>query len=127
MSQTILLICLVLILSLSGQSLMKKGVTQIGVITLASLRQEFFPLLWRIISNRYVLSGVFLAGIGAFLWLIVLSQANLSYALPILGALAYIVLPIISWLFLGEKVSLLRWFGTGIICVGIIIVARSQL
>ena len=125
MSQTILLICLVLILSLSGQSLMKKGVTQIGVITLASLRQEFFPLLWRIISNRYVLSGVFLAGIGAFLWLIVLSQANLSYALPILGALAYIVLPIISWLFLGEKVSLLRWFGTGIICVGIIIVARS--
>lgn len=119
------LICLVVVLSLGGQTLMKKGMDHVGPITIRAFVKTPFLTAFQMISNPVVFLGVILAGIGAFVWLIVLSQTDLSLALPILGGLGYLLSPLISVLLLGEHVTLLQLAGTILIVVGIMMVSRG--
>lgn len=119
------LICLVLILSLGGQTLMRKGMKHVGPIAIRAFIKAPFSTTFRMISNPVVFLGVIFAGMGAFIWLIVLSRIDLSVALPILGGLGYLLLPLISVLLLGEHVTVLRLAGTILIVMGVIIVSRS--
>lgn len=96
MSRVILLILFVLIFTLSGQVLMKKGMNRIGAITFDQPGK-----LLQIAMEPLVIGGVLLMALGALVWLVILSQADLSYALPLFGGLAYLALPAISWVFLG--------------------------
>lgn len=121
MKETILLIFCVLALSLSGQALMKKGITQIGMITLEALMQNPLGRACAMLTNPLIIMGLFLAAIGAFLWLIVLSRADLGYALPLLGGLAYLLIPFISWLFLGEQLTVYRVLGILFIGGGVLL------
>jgi len=104
---------------------MRKGMKHVGPITIGAFIKAPFSTAFRMISNPVVFLGVIFAGIGAFIWLIVLSQIDLSVALPVLGGLGYLLLPLISVLLLGEHVTVLRLAGTILIVVGVIIVSRS--
>jgi multidrug transporter EmrE-like cation transporter len=114
-----LLIGLVVAFAITGQVLMKRGMGQIGIITL-----EHAAKILQIATNGSVLAGLFLMGVGALIWLIVLSQADLSYALPLFGGLAYLLIPLISWLFLGEPITLVRWLGISLIAGGMYLASR---
>ncbi|MEZ4731852.1 MAG: hypothetical protein R3E79_32425 [Caldilineaceae bacterium] len=48
----------------------------------------------------------------------------MSYAYPLL-ALNFVLITVSSRLILGESVPIARWIGLAVICVGILIVARS--
>jgi multidrug transporter EmrE-like cation transporter len=63
-------------------------------------------------------------GLSAFLWLVVLSRLDLSYAYPFL-ALNLVLITLVSWIVLGEMIPTLRWLGLGLICLGVVVVARS--
>ena len=68
--------------------------------------------------------GLAAYGLGAVLWLVVLSRLDLSFAYPLL-ALSYILIPLLSYLVLGENVPALRWVGIAVIFMGVVIVART--
>lgn len=119
MSRVILLIFFVLIFALSGQVLMKKGMNRIGPITFDQPAK-----LLQIAMEPLVIGGVLLMVLGALVWLVILSQADLSYALPLFGGLAYLVLPVISWIFLGEPMTLSRLLGILLISSGVFLVTR---
>ena len=61
---------------------------------------------------------------GTALWLGVLYRMDLSRAYPFLG-LGTILVVALSRVWLREPVSLLRWFGVGLIAAGISLVAGS--
>jgi drug/metabolite transporter (DMT)-like permease len=62
--------------------------------------------------------------IGAlFVWLHALKYVPLIIAFS-LAAATQIVIPLGSWLFLGEQISLVRWAGIVIVTLGIMIIAR---
>lgn len=68
----------------------------------------------------YVLSFTVATG----LWLVALSRMNVSYAFPLLSA-SYIFVALIAHFFLKESVQSRRWLGIIVICLGVIIIARS--
>jgi len=121
MKQIILLLVTVT-LNVVGQYLMKRGMSDVGVIT-GALNQLLISLATAF-TNPYVLAGVGAYGLSSIFWLILLSRVDLSYAYPALS-LGYVLITLVSALFLGEEVSPLRWAGVLIICVGVIAVARS--
>lgn len=118
-----LLIILNDLLDTSAQLLMKKG---LGLVELNSVMAFFHHLID--FSNH----GIFLFWLGLaiylsnfFLWMKILSQIDLSVALP-LASSSYILIPIAAVYFLHEFVSPLRWLGLVLIILGITFVSKSK-
>ena len=115
------LIALSIAASVAGQATIKLGVSQPN-----TKNDVLLGLVAMILHSPLILLGLFLYGIGALAWIAVLSRMDLSYAYPFL-ALNFVLITIVSQVALGETVPLLRWFGVGIIFVGVLVVARSTL
>ncbi len=74
--------------------------------------------------NLYIFLGFLSLGLGAFLWLIVLSKMELSLAYPMLS-LGYVLVTLISKFFFKEEIPRSRWIGVAIIMFGIILISRT--
>jgi drug/metabolite transporter (DMT)-like permease len=56
-------------------------------------------------------------------WLYILRNVPLSVAFP-LSHVVHVFIPLACWLFLHEFISTRRWFGIGLLIVGLLIVAK---
>jgi drug/metabolite transporter (DMT)-like permease len=72
------------------------------------------------LKNPFLVSAVFLYAVTILIWIYVLRTLPLSLAYP-LTALSYVIVPILSFLFLHEKISWQTVLGCGVIIVGIVI------
>ena len=80
--------------------------------------------IFEVIANRYVWAGLFLYGIGVLLYLYMLSKFEVSYISPIVTASIFLLLIILSYLFLNEQITTKRIIGMLIIIAGIFIVSK---
>ena len=71
-----------------------------------------------------VYTGLFLFGLSALVWLVVLSRASLSFAYPF-AALTYVLILLFDLFILDETVPPLRWAGVAFIVAGIFLVSRT--
>ena len=100
-----------------------------GVMTQA--RFPVVDLSSAVIFLRAVFSSPFLwAGLSTvvvvfIIWSTVLSKIDLSVAVPI-ASFSYILVPVVSVIFLHEKISVLRWGGILFILAGVILVSLSS-
>lgn len=126
MTRTILLILIDVLFSVAGQLSLKRGMMEVGEINAAFFSNNLLAGVWRMFTTTpFVILGLAMYGAGAFIWLIVLSRANLSYAYPMI-ALTYVLVPLAAWLFLNEPpIPPLRWAGMALIIAGVILVAHS--
>jgi drug/metabolite transporter (DMT)-like permease len=106
----------------AGQLALKMGTTRVG----AAAIQASGPVSTLITAFRspLVWLGLALYGLGALAWILVLTRMDLSLAYPFL-ALNFVLIAIVSRLFLGETIPALRWGGIAVICLGILLIARS--
>ena len=106
-----------------GNVLTRGGLAQLG--PLEDFRPR--PLLryaWAAARNARVMGGVVI-NFGQFLsWLVVLSWAELSWALP-MNALEYIVVAVMAWKMLGERLEPRRLAGIGLIATGVFLTMLS--
>jgi len=58
-------------------------------------------------------------------WSAILSKIDLSVAVPV-ASFSYIAVPVVSMVFLGETISVTRWFGICFILAGVILVSMSS-
>ena len=72
----LIIIAICIIFNIIGQLSLKKGMVTIGKTSVADF---FTGKFFTIIFNYYVFFGLMLYGIGSFLWLVVLSKADLSF------------------------------------------------
>jgi drug/metabolite transporter (DMT)-like permease len=106
-----------------GDMLLAHGMKKVGAVTSYS-PSALIKIGAKIFSNPSIIIGIiFLAGF-FFLWLAVLSWSDISFVLP-LTALSYVLTAIFANYFLNETVSLLRWAGTILICIGVALVTKS--
>jgi drug/metabolite transporter (DMT)-like permease len=105
-----------------GQILLKNGMNKMPSITLTA--NHFLRIVWQMGTNVYVFLGLAIYVISVIFWLAALSQVDLSYAYPF-ASLSYIVMLTASWALFHENVNLLRVAGTLVICIGVILIARS--
>ena len=75
-------------------------------------------------GEPFVWAGLALFGISAAVWLLVLSQASLSFAYPF-AAITYVLILLFDHFVLDDPVPGLRWAGVALIGLGIFLVSRT--
>lgn len=106
-----------------GQISMKAGMRQVRQIDDASDLLDLSTIV-QIFSNFYVVGGLVLYMISAFLWLGALSTLDVSLMYPLLS-LGYVVTAFFAMAFLGEIVTYSRWAGIALVVVGCILIVKS--
>lgn len=107
-SQYALLVAIMLTASL-GDTLLSRGMAQVGPVSLHHL-----GLLWHALANVYIMAGIVLL-IGFFAsYTAALSWADLTFVMPA-TAFGYVVVAILSRLWLHERLS-------GYRCAGILLI-----
>ncbi|NOT63038.1 MAG: EamA family transporter [Acidobacteria bacterium] len=102
----------------------KQGMKQGGTVSLTSVANVASLLLF-VLTTPKILIGLSLSGISMILWLTALSRFELSYALPVLSGVYYILALLMSYLVLNEPINLWRWAGTAVIALGIALLAHG--
>jgi len=120
-SLSILCIFVSIIIGALGQVWIKKGINNLGQLDFSS---ALINTYLKVFLSPYVLLGIFVYYIGVFFWLYALSKVDLSFAFPFVS-LSYVLVFFLSWWFLGEHISILRWIGIMTICFGVLIVGKS--
>jgi len=67
--------------------------------------------------------GILLMILSLVSWLYVLRHVPLSIAFP-LSNVVHVLVPLASWIFLGELIGTTRWWGITLVLVGLIVVAK---
>ncbi|RYH47853.1 MAG: hypothetical protein EON54_16165 [Alcaligenaceae bacterium] len=98
-----------------GQMLFKKAAMSIGNTT--SWQEWAF--------NFWLISAFLLYGVTTLAWVWVLRHAPLGLAYPFMG-LAFIIVPCLGWLFLGEPMRASTLAGGLLILAGIAITAHAS-
>ena len=119
---------IVLFIAICAQTLgdvyLKKGMNSIGeVSTLDPV--ELFNIGLQVFTNPLIWLGILLLCVFFGLYLAALSWADLSFVLPV-TSFSYAMNAFMSWREIGEHVSLARWAGTMIICIGVAVVSRTE-
>ncbi len=86
-----------------------------GPLSLLRFGAKAITVIW------FWMAILFMAG-HFFLWMAVLRYAPLSVVGPV-SAVQYVFSAVLARLVLGEQINLLRWVGTGVIVVGVVIIA----
>ncbi|MCL7411684.1 MAG: hypothetical protein M8350_07765 [Methanosarcinaceae archaeon] len=117
------LVAICIIFGAFGQISMKNGMSQIETINSASQLTNGSTVI-NMFSNLYVVVGLLLYMISAFLWLGALSSLNVSYIYPLLS-LGYVITALFATIFLHEYISLTRWGGIFTIVIGCILILKT--
>lgn len=113
----ILLLLLSVASASTGQVLFKKGVLITGEVTLKS---SVIGELLKLLFQPVVFSGLILYVISTVLWLIALSKTTLNFAYPF-TALTFALVMLSSRFIFMESIPLLRYFGIGLIVLGVLL------
>ena len=101
----------------SGDALLSHGMKKSGAIDIHHLLNVFAML-----SNPYILLGIFSLIVFMWSYMTALSFADLSYVMPA-TAISYVIMTLLSIFWLHEHVSPVRWSGVIFIVLGVGLVA----
>ena len=113
-----LLFLLGVLMSAAGGIFLKIGSADIqyeGGVATAALQ---IALNWKI------LFGMLMYFIPVLIWIFMLKKIDLSFLQP-LFSLVYVVTPVLTIFILNEQVPTARWFGIGVVALGVLLIARS--
>ena len=123
LARTVVVMLLAVLAATAGDILMSQGMRAVGEVRITGLAS-----LWRtgvrIFTTGKIWAAITMMATFFFLWLSVLSWADLSLALP-MTALTYVLNAALAGPLLGERVTLLRWIGTLLIFAGVVAVTLS--
>ena len=118
-----LLLLIMALIGTFGQIVLKTEVNQLlPLLPKIDSLGSFLSVIFILLKNLKILSVIFFYGLSFFIWFFVLTKFELSYALPIVAAVIYILVLFFSWLFLKESLTTLRILGTLTIIIGIILI-----
>ncbi len=114
----LLLVLISIILGVFGQLSMKKGMNTVGPI---GLKNIFSTEIFSIVFQKFVFLGFVLYIFSSMLWLIALSQEELSFIYPLIS-IGYILTAILSKFLFNESLTVFRFFGILLICGGVYLI-----
>ena len=120
-AQYIPFILFTVVTNAAAQILLKKGMTQVGVFSLAD---GVIPVTFRILFNGYVFLGLTTFVISMASHLFVLSRVDVSFAYPFLS-IAYVLVAVYAHMFLDESVTLTQAAGIALICGGTVLIGMK--
>ena len=124
MLKTLIVMLLAVSAGTVGDLLLAKGMKELGDLSSMNLR-SILQVAFQALTSPKLILGTMMLAVFFFLWLAVLSWEDLSVALP-MQALNYVLVAFLSQYFLGEVVSPLRWTGTILVCIGVLLITKSS-
>ena len=118
--KTIFLIFIVAAGAAASQLLLKRGVMGLDLSCFS------IDLLQRVASSPFIITSIILQLSCFVIWLVVISKVNLGYAFGFAGAFLYLLIPLLSWLIYGERMTTLQWIGLFLITAGIFCMAKGD-
>ncbi len=115
--KTAILIAVIVLADSAGDVLLTRGMKQVGEISTLRWR-ELLAIARKVLSNRSFLSAIFFISVTFVSFLTVLSWADLSLIFPA-TSLIYVVSTLGARFILGETVTLERWAGILLVCLGV--------
>ncbi len=119
-----LLIIISVTFSALAQIVLKFGMTSEKIQHVLDNKLNRLEVFLTIIGNTHVIGGLAIYGIGALLWLLVLSRLDVSQAYPFVG-MGFILTMLFAFIFLGEPMKAARILGTLLVTAGVILISRS--
>jgi uncharacterized membrane protein len=104
-----------------GEATIARGMKQAG----AAGSADWWAFVRAALGNGWVASGGLLLGLHLLIYATALSRADLSLVMPITAA-SYPLGTLLARFFLHEEVNLARWVGTGVIALGVAVVAWGE-
>ena len=123
MLKTMIVMLLAVSAGTVGDLLLAKGMKEMGDLSAMNLR-GMLNMAFQALTNPKLIIGTAMLAVFFFLWLAVLSWEDLSVALP-MQALNYVLVAFLSQYFLHEVVTPMRWAGTVLVCIGVMLITRS--
>lgn len=121
----LLLILLVgLVFESTGVVLLKKGIMQVGEMHGVTLT-EVLRVTKAGATNPQILLGVFFEALFFLCLVILMGRSEISFLWP-LTALSFVFATLAAIIFLGERVSPMRWVGVILIVIGAGFISYSQ-
>lgn len=114
-----LVLLAVIIFGSIGDTLLKRGMKDVGAIDIHHLSHVFTA-----IGNPWVVLGIFCLLAFMFSYMTALSFADLTFVLPA-TAIGYVIMALLSRFWLHEHVSPERWSGIVLISLGVGLVAAG--
>jgi len=124
MFKTVVVMILAVSAGTVGDILLAKGMKELGDLSTQGVRGILNTAVQAMTEPKIIVGTACLA-LFFFLWLAVLSWEDLSVALP-LQALNYVLVAFLAQFYLGEQVTPLRWAGIALVCIGVVLIARSS-
>jgi multidrug transporter EmrE-like cation transporter len=116
-----LYIALTILFTVYGQMIIKWQVSNAGEFPPEFGDKALFIL--RLLLNPWVISSFAAAFIASLSWMAAMTQFELSFAYPFMS-LAFVVVMILSIMFLGEQLTWTKIAGTLIIITGLFVITR---
>jgi small multidrug resistance pump len=115
----IILMFFVVALNVCGHVFLKVGMNQVGQVG----SRPFLDFAFSSIRNLFVLAGLagYVSSVAGYI--VVLSRTQLSVAYPILMSSGYAFVVLISFLWLKEPFSALKWAGLFLIFAGVVLIS----
>jgi len=112
----LVILCMVLT-GPTGDALLARGMKRTGAIDIHHLSRVFFAL-----KDPFIMLGIVALAIFMSSYMTALSFADLSYVMPA-TAISYVLMVLLSIVWLHEYVGPRRWSGVALIVIGVGIVA----
>jgi len=124
-TKTYVLLFLLVFLGSVGNTFLSKGMKDVGELDFSGL-----PAIGHgatlVLTSPAVWLGIVMMLLFMVCHMLVLSWADYSFVMPF-SALAYALVPLLGYLFLGEHVSIARWVGIVLIFLGVVLINRTSL
>ena len=122
MNRAWIFVALCLIGTVAGQLVLKYAVGRHGQIPGDPSAAAGF--IARALTDPLVLLSLALAFAASLAWIAALSRLSLGQAYPFMS-LAFVFTALLSTLFLGEPISVMRWAGLVVVVGGLVLVAEG--
>ena len=124
MAKLLLILLIGLVFEAGGVVLLKKGIGQVGEVSKVSVA-EIVRAAKAGVTNGNVLLGILLEALFFACLLVLLAESDVSFLWP-LTALSFVMTTFAAILFLGERVSSIRWAGVVFIVIGAALISYSE-
>ena len=124
MVKLLLILLIGLVFEAAGVVFLKKGITAVGEVKQVTAA-EIFRVVQAGVTNPSILSGVFFEALFFICLLVLMAESDISFLWP-LTALSFVMTTFAALLFLGERVSSVRWAGVALIMAGAALISYSE-
>lgn len=116
-----LFLIIALFLNAAANILIKLGAGRLDAVKGQALSLAIPKLL----TNYFLMAGLFLFALNVIFYIIALSKINLSIAYPIMTAGGFLLITLFSFFYLKENVTILQVVGIAFVAIGITLIAYN--